>query len=83
MLMLFIGIVLGWILTNLAQGAISARYHYKFDGELYKDIAEHAGRCVHALEARQKVNGIDFAGCAYCPAVFVKVMDLQKVHYER
>lgn len=82
MLLFAFGLVAGWLITNVVQGFMNARQYWHFDGELYKDIVGWPKRCVHTLEARQKINGVEMGGCAYCPAVFVKLSDIGKVQYE-
>ena len=83
MLWFFIGLVVGYIITIVMQGASAGRYYFRLDGDTFKDITETARQCTHALEARQMVNGVAVAACAHCTAVLVCVTDLQKVHYEQ
>lgn len=76
------GLVIGWIVTNIAQGAGAGRYYYRFGDAVYKDITETASRCPHTLEVGRQINGVHMAGCAHCTAVFAKLDDLKAVHYE-
>ena len=83
MLLVIAGIIIGWLLTNIAQGALAGRFYWRFDGVIYKDITERRERCVHVLASEQQLNGVHIGPCAYCTAVFVRVSDLQKVNYEQ
>lgn len=77
-----IGILIGIILTNIAQGVLTARTYYLFDGERYKDITERVSKCVHSPTREHEVAGVSFMGCRWCSSIFVKLTDLIRVRYE-
>lgn len=83
MLNVLIGIVLGWIVTNIVAGARQARHLVLIGDTLYRQIAGFRVRpCSHQLFNQQKINGIELAGCRWCDGVFINHQDSQKVSYE-
>lgn len=83
MLNIIIGIVIGWLITNLLSGARHARHMVIIGNTLYRQIAGFRARpCAHQLMNRQKINGIELAGCRWCDGVFVNHEESQRVSYE-
>lgn len=84
---LFIGLFLGWLITNLLQGMAEGRRYLHYNGRVYKHIAGPiSARCPHVLNPAL-ADGIskiyDSRYCIYCTALWISLDDIKQVHYER
>ena len=82
MLWVFVGILIGWLVTNVFAGAREARLMLMIKGHVYKQVAGFRAKpCLHEMMNPVKVNGTDTYGCRWCDGVFVELEDT-RVQYE-
>lgn len=83
MIAFFVGVFVGWLITNIARGFQETRkYHFSEDG-IYKHIAgPHEPRCDHLLWPKPKGNTIDAARCRQCKGCFISLHEEQRTQYE-
>lgn len=82
MILLFFGMVVGWLSTIILQGIAEAQRYYYFEGDTYKELTgNYDPQCSHWLVNTCNLNGVEVGECKHCLAVFARAQDLRAGRY--